>query len=278
MWVYLNGRFVAEQDAVVSIFDRSFRYGDGVFEALLALHGKIFRWEQHLARLRHSAEFFKIKMPCSDGELLRAAKDLLRQNQLADAVLRFQISRGIGPRGYAPGGDEVPLVVMTAHPAPSREPMAWKLVTSPLRVDATDCLLGHKTANRLLQVMTGMFAREHGADEALIVTTDGHVTEGSTSNAFWIDRGVVCTPPLTPNVLPGVTRAAVLEVCDALGVPRQERNIRAEELSAGEGVFVTFTSRGVVEATSLDGRPLRRSPVTQTVRKAFEDLLARECA
>jgi aminodeoxychorismate lyase len=278
MIVFLRGQFIPEEQAVVSIFDRGFRYGDALFEAVLVRHGKMFRWAQHLARLQRSAEFLKISLPYSANELHAFAQELIARNELADCVLRLQISRGTSLRGYAPTGNEVPFIVMTAHPTPTCERTAWKLVTSPLRVAATDRLQGHKTANRLLQIMAGMHAREHGADESLILTTDGHVTEGSTSNVFWIDGGVVCTPPLTPNVLPGVTRAAVFEVCDAIGLPRAERNIRPEELFACEGVFVTFTSRGVVEASSLDGKPLQRSPITQSVREAFENLLARECA
>jgi aminodeoxychorismate lyase len=278
MWVFLNGEFVPEDRAVVSVFDRSFRYGDGLFETLLAVNGKIFRWSQHWNRLHSSARFFKLPIPCSADEILTAALELLRRNSLTNAVLRLQISRGSGPRGYAPTLEEIPVIVMTAHAAPQRTAQPWTLTVCPLRVVTTDRLQGHKTANRMLQVMAGMHARERGADEALILTTDGHVTEGSTSNVFWIHRGVVYTPPLTFNVLPGVTSAAVSEVCHEFEIPRQEQSIKPEELLSCEGVFLTFTSRGVVEVASLDGKPLQRSSITERLRAGFEALLARECA
>ena len=278
MIVFLNGEFVPEERAVVSVFDRSFRYGDGLFETLLAVNGKLFRWEQHWARLHNSADFFKLTIPCSAAEMLAAAQELLRRNTLADAMLRIQISRGSGPRGYAPTGNESPVIVMTAHPAPSRTAHAWKLTVCPLRVAATDQILGHKTGNRLPQILAAMHARENGADEALLVNTLDHVCEGSTSNVFWIRGGVIGTPPLLPNVLPGVTRAVVFEAARALGVRCEEQPLRVEELVECEGVFLTLTSRGVVEAASLDGKQLLKSPITQSLRDAYESLLARECA
>jgi aminodeoxychorismate lyase len=278
MIVFLNGEFVPEERAVVSVFDRSFRYGDGLFEAVLAVNGKFFRWEQHWARLINSAHFFKLPVPWPAAEMLGTASELLRRNTLTEAVLRIQISRGSGPRGYAPTGQEVPVIVMTAHPAPPRKSLPWKLTACPWAVASTDRLLGHKTGNRLVQIMAASHARENGADEALLVNTQGHVCEGSTSNVFWIRNGVIGTPALLPNVLPGVTRAAVFEVASELGVRCAEQPLRLEELPECEGVFLTMTSRGVVEATSLDGRQLRTSPLTARLRDEMEKLIQRECA
>src|SRR5436190_8833007 len=263
MWVFLNGEFVAEENAVVSVFDRSFRYGDGLFETGLALNGKFFRWEQHWARLQNSAKFFKMPIPYSSEEMAAAAHELLRRNSLNDAVIRLQISRGNGPRGYAPGGDEKPFTVMSVHPAPSREPLSWKLTVAPVRVSSSEQWQGHKTGNRLLQVLAAMHARECGADEALLVNTDNHVCEGSTSNVFWIQKGIVCTPPLLPNVLPGVTRATIFDVCKKLGLCSREELIRPEELRRTDGVFLTLTSRGVVSAAALDGESLPQSEITK---------------
>lgn len=278
MIVFLNGQFVPEERAVVSVFDRSFRYGDGLFEAVLDVNGKFFRWNQHWARLTNSAGFFKLPVPWSGAETLGAAHELLRRNALTDAVLRIQISRGSGPRGYAPTGQEVPVIVMTAHPAPPRTSSPWKLTACPLAVASTDQLLGHKTGNRLVQIMAARHALESGADEALLVNTQGHVCEGSTSNVFWIRNGVIGTPALLPNVLPGVTRAAVFEVARELGVRCEDQALRLEELPECEGVFLTMTSRGLVEAISLDGRRLRISPLTARLREQMEALIQRECA
>ncbi len=280
MIAFVQGEFVPEERAVVSIFDRAFRYGDALFEAVLVFQGKMFRWPQHFRRLERSAQFLKIALPYSADESLAFARELISRNKLTDCVLRLQLSRGLGPRGYAPSGDEKPLVVMSLHPAPSRDSLrgaTWKLTVSSFRIPANDLLANHKTCSRLFHVCVAAEARERGADESLIVNTNNEVTEGSTSNVFWIDGETVCTTPLAESVLPGVTRAAVLEVCDALGISRAERTVRPEQLPAVDGVFLSFTSRGIVGAESLDGTPLHRSPITLRLQQEFEALLAWEC-
>ena len=278
MIVFLNGEFVPEERAVVSVFDRSFRYGDALFETMRVQNGKVFRWPQHFARLQCTRAFLKIPLPCSADEWLATAQELLRQNEMRDALLRIQLSRGTGPRGYAPTGGEKPFVVMSLHTLPVGETAPWKLIISSLRIPANDPLPGHKTANRLLQVLAAAEARERGADEALLLNTNGELTEGSASNVFWIEGDTVCTPPLDGGALPGVTRATVLELCRSHGISCAEKTIGPGELLNCEGVFLTLTSRGIVEAESVDGLPLRRSLITTQLRKEFEALLQRECA
>ena len=277
MWVLLNGKFVAEENAVVSVFDRSFRYGDGVFETLLVRKGKFFRWDQHLERLQRSAAFLRIPLPCSAVELLAEATELVARNKITEGTLRLQVSRGVGPRGYAPPESAEPLVVMTAQPLNPAENRPWGLITSSRRIAATDPLVGHKTCNRLIHVLAAMEACDRGADEALLLNTESHVAEGSTSNVFWIQDGVVCTPPLAAGALPGITRAAVLEICHALSLPSQERCITCDKLLEADAVFLTFTSRGIVEAESLDGTLLRRAPRVQQLRVGLQELIAAEC-
>ena len=279
MIVFLNGEFVPEERAVVSVFDRSFRYGDGLFETMLAVNGNFFRWPQHWARLMNSARFFNFIIPWSSEELQQAARELLDKNSLRDALLRLQISRGSGPRGYAPTGNEKPLIVMTAHAAPPRPTPPWKLVVFPMQVEAKDRFQSHKTANRLVHVMAATHAREAGADEALIVNTRGWIGEGSMSNLFWIRDGSVNTTQLLPSVLPGVTRAAVLELCRGLEIPVEQGFTNRDQLvQRCEGVFLTLTSRGIVEAESVDGRRLRRSLIARQLQEEFEALVQRECA
>ena len=280
MWVSLAGKFVKEEDAVVSIFDRSFRYGDAIFEAVLVRHGRMFRWPQHAARLQRSAAVLKFALPESLESLATTARELIALNKMMDAVLRIQLTRGTGPRGYAPTGEEKPLLAMSLHPAPARPlpPTLWKVTISSLRMAANDPLAQHKTCSRMLQVMAATEALERGADESLIANTDGHVVEGSTSNVFWIDEGKICTAPLLAGVLPGITRAAIFEICDTQGIPKSEELIRAEELPWRDGLFLSFTSRGIVEAGELDGCRLRRSPLALKLQQAFEALLERECS
>lgn len=279
MIVYLNGEFVREDQAVVSIFDRSFRYGDGIFEALLARNGNIFRWDQHLERLERSAAFIKLSLNFSHDGLLRDAGQLLARNSLRDGVLRISVSRGTGPRGYAPSGTEKPVLVMTADPhLPTRPGRSAHIITSTFRIAAGDRLPQHKTSSRLLNVLAAMEARDAGAEEALLVDTAGNVTEGTSSNLFWIQGGTVCTAPAINGLLPGITRRAVLELCTALQIPVAEQAIAPAELTHMEGVFLTMTSRGVVEVGLVDNQTVAHSPITARLAEALNALITQECS
>ncbi|HEX4644553.1 MAG TPA: aminotransferase class IV, partial [Verrucomicrobiae bacterium] len=110
-FVFLNGQFVPEEQAVVSVFDRGFLYGDGLFEALRVYNGQPFRWTQHLERLQRGADFLKIRLPFTAAELRNHAAELIRRNQMPECLLRLVLSRGVGPRGYSPRGADLPVLV-----------------------------------------------------------------------------------------------------------------------------------------------------------------------
>ncbi len=292
---------------MVSVFDRSFLYGDGLFETLLVANGKPFRWTQHLERLRRGAEFLGIKLPFAPGRLRRVAGELIAKNKMPEALLRLTLSRGVGRRGYSPKGADRPTLVMSLHPAPGSwsssfslspstlkrelqpaqrtEPIVapgaplsprWNLITASLRLPANEPLAQFKTSNKLPQVLARGEAEAAGADEALLLNTDGFVVEASTSNLFWMDRDTVCTPPLASGILAGVTREAVLEICKALRLKTRERNVTPGKLKRMDGVFLSLSSWGVVEARSLDGRALKQSPVVDQIRRAYQEFVRTE--
>jgi aminodeoxychorismate lyase len=276
---FLNGQFVSEREAVVSVLDRGFLYGDGLFETLRVIGGRPFRWAQHWSRLQAGAVFLKIALPFSSPVLLEAAGKLVRENQLPDAILRLTISRGIGPRGYSPRGAGSPTVAMTLHAAAERATQTvarWRLVTSSFRLPANEPLAQFKTCNKLPQILARAEADAAGADEALLCNTDGHVVEGSSSNLFWIQDNQVCTPPLAGGILPGVTRAAVIEVCETLNIAVRETNISAKDLHEAQGVFVSLSTAGIAEAASLDGQQLHQSPLVPSLQSAYLRLLVSE--
>jgi aminodeoxychorismate lyase len=277
MIVFLNGAFVPEEQAVISVFDRSFRYGDGIFETALAVNGRLFRWQQHWDRLSAAAKSIGLALPCSSDDLQNAAIELLRRNQLSTGVVRVQISRGAGPRGYAPSGEETPVVVITANELQSLGADGWRLALSPIRVPRSDTLGGQKTANRLAHVLAAQHAKDAGAHESLLLDTEGVLLEGGSSNLFWVRDGTVYTTPLFPAVRSGVTRETVIELCRILQLPCEEAVIRPEELFDCNGAFLTLSTRGVVEAISLDGKPLRRSALARELQSAFDTLVAMEC-
>ena len=279
MLVFLNGQFVPEAQAVVPVNDRGFMYGDGLFETLRVCNGRPFRMAQHLERLMRGADFLKIKCPFTPKELQEFAGQLIGQNQMPEAILRLTLTRGPGERGYTPGADGRPTVVMTLHNAPgtpaSGTPIQWSLITSSYRIPAADPLASFKTLNKLTHVMARSEAVEQGADEALLVNTNGEVAETTSGNLFWVYQDRVCTVPTGRGVLPGITRSVVLEICRTLGLPTNKCVIKPEALRNSEGIFITQSALGIVPVATLDGEPVAPSPLLDPVLRAYHEMLAK---
>ncbi len=280
MVVFLNGRFVPEGEATVSVFDRSFLYGDGLFETVRVLHGRPFRWGIHLERLRRGVAFLKMPVEIGAKELEDAAVELIRLNHLPDSILRLTVSRGAGQRGYSPASAANPTTVMTLHPAPGVNATApgWKVIRSSLLLPPGAPLSAFKTCSRLTQVMARAEADSRGADEALLFNADGQLTEGAASNLFWAAAGVVHTPPLAAGALPGVTRAAVEELCARLGLTIRETWADSlQPLFDAEGVFLSLSSVGIAEVVELEGKPLGRASLVTQLHREYWALVSSEC-
>jgi aminodeoxychorismate lyase len=276
MIVFLNGKFVPEAQAVVSVFDRGFLFGDAVWEALLVTGGRPFRWPEHLRRLQQGVDLLKLALPYTHDELFAFAAQLIERNHKPEAMLRLTLSRGITPRGYSPRHARNPAVVISLHPAPVVDPARpprWRLITSSWRIPANDPLARFKTANKLHHILARAEADDAGAGDALLLNTNGHLAEGTSSNLFWVKNKVVHTPPLPAGPLPGVTRSLVLELCQKMKIPARETLARPSALLQADGVFLTMTSFGLVEVASLDGKKTRRSPLTRKLHTAYRALL-----
>ena len=279
MIVLLNGQFVPEEQAVVSVFDRGFLYGDGLFETLRVFNGKPFRWAQHMERLQQGAEFLKIPLTFTPERLRDFATGLVARNSMPDSLLRLTLSRGVGVRGYSPKGAESPALVMSLHPALAPEAgnhPRWRLVTSSSRLPANEPLARFKTCNKLPQILARSEADLVHADEALLLNTNGDVVEASSSNLFWIQNGTIRTPPLPSGILPGVTRAVVLELCSRIGLEAREASVRLKQLRHAEGVFLSLSTVGIAESISLDGQALAHSPLVDKLHRAYWKLLHSE--
>jgi branched-chain amino acid aminotransferase len=272
--VFLNGQFLAETQAVVPVNDRGFLLGDGLFETMRVVRRKPFRFAQHLDRMARGAEFLKIKCPFTTDELRNFAGQLIERNQMPDAVLRLTLTRGPGGRGYTPIADSKPTVVMTLHPVPARgNPAGWRLVTSSFRIPAADPLAAFKTTSKILHVMARAEAVERGADEALLLNTNSEVAETASGNLFWVHGDTLCTVPAT-GILPGVTRAVVLEICQALGIQTNQRTSKPDELKLRPGIFVTQSALGIVPVATFDGPPVTPSPLVELIARAYHERLA----
>jgi len=279
MVVFLNGKFLPEADAVVPLNDRGFLLGDGLFETARVAQGRPFRLAQHLERLARGADFLKIKLPFSAKEIQRFAGELLGKNELPDATLRVTLTRGAGTRGYSTQGADQPTLAMTLHPLPPQnadEPLQWRLVTSSFRIPASDALSSFKSTSKLLNVLARAEAEEKGADEALLLNTNGEVAETAGGNLFWIYHDKICTAPTGRGVLPGITRAVVLEICQALGLATNKRVVKPEQLRNAAGIFVTQSTFGIIPVAAFDGRPVAPSPLVDQIASAYNQMLASE--
>ena len=275
MLVFLNGQFVPEAQAVVPVNDRGFMYGDGLFETMRVVDGRPFRLAQHLERLARGADFLKIKCPFPPKELQEIAGQLVEQNRMSDAILRVTLTRGPGERGYTPRTDGRPTVVMTMHKAPLLDqPVQWSLITSSYRIPAAEPLSSFKTLNKLTHVMARLEAVMQGADEALLINSNGEVAETASGNLFWVYQDNICTVPTGRGVLPGITRAVVLEICQTLGLPTNKRVIKPEALRNSEGIFITQSAFGIVPVSVFNGEPVVPSPLVDQIAGAYADLLA----
>jgi aminodeoxychorismate lyase len=279
MIVFLNGKFLPEADAVVPLNDRGFLLGDGLFETMRVANGRPFRCAQHLERLTRGADFLKIKLPFTPKEIQKFAGELIEQNKLAEAILRVTLTRGAGARGYSPKNSGPPTLALTLHPLPpvnADEPVQWSLVTSSFRLPAGDALASFKTTSKILNVLARAEAEEQGADEALLLNANGEVAETAGGNIFWVYQDKICTVPTGRGVLPGITRAVVLEICQSLGLETNKRVIKPEQLRNAEGIFVTQSALGIVPVVAFDGVPVAPSPLVDQIAVAYHEVLTKE--
>jgi len=279
MVVFLNGKFMPEAEAVVPLNDRGFLLGDGLFETTRIANRRPFRLAQHLDRLARGADFLKIKLPYSLKEIQKFAADLVEKNSLEDAILRITLTRGPGKRGYSTNGASQPTLAITLHPLPPQngdEPVQWSLITSPFRIPASDSLSAFKSTSKALNILARAEAESRDADEALLLNTNGEVAEAAGGNLFWIYHDKICTVPTGRGVLPGITRAVVLEICQALGLETNKRIIKPEMLRNAEGIFITQSALGIVPIVSFDGLPVAPSPLVDQIATAYNNLLMGE--
>ena len=273
MIMFLNGQFVPEEQAFISVFDRGFLYGDGLFETMRVDNQEPFQWTAHRERLQRGADFLRIHLPYDHKTMRHYAAELIRANRMPEAILRLQVTRGRGPLGYGIQGASAPSLVMTLHPLPPTarlSPPRWRLATSSLRICSQDPLLPYKTCNRLGSILSRAEAETRSADEALLLNEHGQAVETSSANLFWTEGGKICTPPLSTGALPGITRAVVLDISQQLALATQEIAAPLAEIKRADSVFLTLSTWGIVEVGSLDEVCFPHSPLLATLRSAYE--------
>lgn len=254
--VYLNGSFQPVHEAHVSVMDRGFLFGDGVYEVIPVYGGRAFRLEHHLQRLDLSLQGIRIGNPLGHAQWTDILTALIRQNGGGDQSIYLQVTRGVAPkRDHAFPVGVTPTVF--AMSTPLTEPgVAVQQGVSAVTVD--DIRWKHcniKAITLLPNVLMRQQALDAGAAEAILLR-DGYATEGAASNLFIVREGVVITPPKSHLLLPGITRDLAVELCHANDIPCREADISAAELHGADEVWVTSSTREVVPVTRLDGQPV----------------------
>lgn len=281
LWV--DGRRADASRPAISPFDRGFTLADGLFETMRAYHGTVFRADRHLDRLAAGAAVLGIPVPHHVAHTVDAAADTLRALSWPDAALRLTLSRGAGPRGLAPALAAAPVTVLTVHALPPRESLAARAVrvrTSAGRRNEFAPTAGLKTLAYTDAVVALAQARAAGADDALLLDTAGHLSEATASNLVLVTGSTLRTPPLACGVLPGITRAAILEVASAIGLDAREEVLLPDDLAAADEAFLTSSVRELSPVARADDRAMPNGapgPVTARVADAFEALVDREC-
>ena len=271
--VYVNGRFVPESEAHVSIFDRGFLFGDGVYEVSSVLDRGLVDNSAHLARLERSLGELGIALPATPDEIVRAQKELIARNDLDEGTIYLQISRGPADRDFAyPAEPKPTLVMFTQKKSIVDNPLAARGITVITVPDLRWRRRDIKTVGLLAASMAKQAALDAGADDVWMVE-DGVVTEGSSNNAYIVTGdGVVVTRHLGSEILHGITRAAVLRLSREHQIAVEERAFTVDEAKSAAEAFITSASSFVIPVTGIDGETIgdgRPGAITTRLREIY---------
>jgi len=274
--VYVNGEYLEEQDAKISVFDRGFLFADGVYEVSPVLDGKLVENEGHLARLQRSMDELSMRAPASAAEIEDIQNEIIKRNEIVEGLVYLQVTRGIADRDFPFPPDAEPSLVMFGQHRPVLDnPKADKgisIVTVPdIRWQRRDI----KTVGLLAQAMAKQAALDAGADDAWMVE-DGHVTEGSSNNAFIVTKeGKIVTRDLSNKILHGITRRSILEIARREGIEVEERSFTPEEAYEAVEAFSTSASSFAMPVVKIDDRILSNGgpgELTTKIRKLYIEM------
>ena len=280
---HVDGDLVPASEATVSVRDRGFMYGDAAFETLRAYGGRVFEWDAHARRLAETCDVLGLDHGLSTEDLHGRVAETLAANDLAEAYVRLSITRGVQPGKLTPTPEVDPTVVVLVKELPrggrGSDPVwdgpATLQTVKTRRVPDRAIPSNAKTHNYLNGILARLELRVTGADEALVLDTDGYVAEGATSNVFFVDDEALCTPSLDGPVLPGVTRDVVLELAREEGIPVREGRFAPDDVRGASEVFLTNTTWELRPVATVDGIDSGGGPVTTLLSRLFDERVER---
>ncbi len=291
MWVFVNGHIVPEKEAKISVFDHGLLYGDGVFEGIRVYHGKVFKLDEHIERLYHSAHTVMIPIPYTKEQLKEEMLSLLKKNRLYEnGYVRLVVTRGIGDLGINPkkcqsytDPSKVSVVIITSgiqiYPPEDYEKGIRCVVCSTRKVNPDALPAQVKSLNYLNNILGIIEANQAGAKEGIMLTSDGYVSEATVDNIFVVRDKKLCTPPAYLGLLVGVTRNTVMDLARKKGYTVEEEVFTPYFLYTADEVFLTGTGAEIIPVVEIDGRSIKDGkpgPITRELIQEFRELVKKE--
>ncbi|KKD54394.1 MULTISPECIES: branched-chain-amino-acid transaminase [Paenibacillus] len=280
-WIYLDGQHVTKENAKVSVYDHGFLYGDGIFEGIRIYNGNIFKCKEHLERLYDSAKSIQLNIPLSPDEMLEAMAETIRLNEMRNGYIRLVVSRGAGNLGLDPlrcAKASVIIIVEQLAIYPEEAYLTGlKTISVSQRRNIPDALNPKiKSLNYLNNILVKIQSNYAGVGEAIMLNSQGYVTEGSADNIFIVKNGVLYTPPCYLGALEGITRNAIIDLCAKLGYSLKEQPFTLHDVYVADEVFFTGTAAEVIAAYEVDGRTIGSGvagPVTLELLAEFRKIV-----
>jgi branched-chain amino acid aminotransferase len=280
MKVFVDGKFVDEKKAVVSVFDHGLLYGDGVFEGIRAYNGRVFKLSEHVDRLFYSAKAILLKIPMSHRAICAAVREACKRNKIRDGYIRLVVTRGAGTLGLDPNRCSKPQVIIIADKIQLYPETFYKkgleIVTVPTTRNHTNAVNpAIKSLNYLNNILAKIEAINAGCVEAIMLNSQGFVAECTGDNVFMLKGGQLLTPPLAAGALYGITRGVAIELAKSLGVEVTEPNLTRYDLYNADEVFITGTAAEVVPVVKIDGRQIgsgKPGKLTKNLIMAYQNL------
>ena len=283
--VYINGEFFPQSEAKVSVLDRGYLYGDGVFEGIRGYNGRIFRLDQHLERLYRGAKAIALEVPLAPEELRDVVLETVRRNDVHDCYVRVVVSRGQGDLGLDPRSCHTPATVVVIASTISLYPLeayerGLEIVTCVTRRNLVAAVNPEiKSLNYLNNILARIEACRAGAEEGLMLNHLGYVAEATGDNVFVWREGVLITPPAHVGILEGITRQVVLELAQEMELPAREDMLTLYQVYTADECFLTGTAAEIAPVSRVDGRMIgdgRPGPITKRLMARFKEVTVTE--
>ena len=276
MQIYLNGKLVPAKEAVVSVLDHGFLYGDGIYETMRVYDGVTFMLDEHLRRLYRSASLIGLTIPLDADSLKRSVYETLIANSLRNAVVRLTISRGYGPIGLDPDLCPKPTVViitqeMKDYPKSFYEKGISLIIPETKRNFREAINPEIKSLNFLNNILAKIEAKKRGAYDAIMLNVYGKLSEGTISNVFFYKNGILCTPSLECGILDGITRSIVITIAKRDGLKVKEAEFIKEDLYLSEEVFITSTTLEVMPVSKVDDQKYAVGNITKLLHQVYRE-------